>query len=173
MRVNTILVIAILSFQLIYISFSENKNSVECASQSSHSSQHSLSLEDDSYESPVPKRKVERSRSVRAERSERYEKSTEKSTRLVRKRKLKSLESSRSGIEKGQEDEVIRKYCRMECDLCQTKFDKFLDAKSHYRQDHNRAGYILCNNNNCKKRFFRRFRILEHISTHFNPDIFR
>lgn len=68
---------------------------------------------------------------------------------------------------------MIRKYCRMECDLCQTKFDKFLDAKSHYRQEHNRAGYILCNNNNCKKRFFRRFRILEHISTHFNPDIFR
>lgn len=65
----------------------------------------------------------------------------------------------RSSTEIEKEDEQIREFCKMECEICPIKFNYFSEVKVHYRDVHNSNGYISC----CNKKLFKRVRVLEHI----------
>lgn len=67
------------------------------------------------------------------------------------------------------DDELIRNWCDMQCTQCSKMFHRFPEVKTHYRDEHNCNGFITC----CKRKFFRRVRVLEHIGRHINPNLFR
>lgn len=67
------------------------------------------------------------------------------------------------------ENQTIREYFKMNCDVCNQHFENFLDIKTHFRQKHKSTGYLTC----CGKRFFRRGGLLDHISRHVNPNKFK
>lgn len=73
--------------------------------------------------------------------------------------KPQTRSKKRSSIEIKKEDEQIREYCKMECEICPIKFNYFSEVKVHYRDVHNSNGYISC----CNKKLFKRVRVLEHI----------
>lgn len=77
----------------------------------------------------------------------------------VPEEKLTIQSKKRSTTEIENEDKQIREYCKMECEICPTKFDYFSEVKVHYRDAHNSNGYISC----CNKKLFKRVRVLEHI----------
>lgn len=55
----------------------------------------------------------------------------------------------------------------MRCDLCDDiQFSTFLDAKKHYRQDHNITGYLVC----CDKKFMKPKTIDDHFRWHIDPE---
>lgn len=60
----------------------------------------------------------------------------------------------------------MRQYFNMKCDICGVDMDTFRGAKGHYRKLHQQEGYITC----CGKKFFRRFRAVDHTLRHVNPD---
>lgn len=68
-----------------------------------------------------------------------------------------------------EDDELIRNWCEMHCTMCAHTFHRFPEVKTHYRDKHQRNGFITC----CKRKFFRRVRVLEHIGCHINPNLFR
>lgn len=58
----------------------------------------------------------------------------------------------------------------MTCDLCDTKFTLFTEARKHYRDVHNdKNGYIKC----CNVKMKELWMVNEHINSHLNPDAFR
>lgn len=67
------------------------------------------------------------------------------------------------------EDQQIREYFKMNCDVCEDHFETFLDIKNHYKDKHQSVGYLTC----CGKKFIRRGACLSHISRHVNPDLFK
>lgn len=63
----------------------------------------------------------------------------------------------------------IPQYFHMVCDLCEYRFDSWLDAKEHYLQQHNISrAYLKC----CNKKYILRGRILHHVSWHIDPNAF-
>lgn len=68
-------------------------------------------------------------------------------------------------------DDLIRNWCEMQCTICTESFKSFTfkDVKKHYSQKHEVNGFLVC----CRKKFFRRIRVLEHIARHINPREFR
>lgn len=65
------------------------------------------------------------------------------------------------------EDDQIRQFCNMFCDLCTAKqFGNFADANSHYRDCHEIQGYLVC----CNLKIGQRDQLIEHIQIHLNPD---
>lgn len=67
-----------------------------------------------------------------------------------------------------EQDELIRSWCNMQCTQCTKTFYVFPEVKVHYRNEHQSNGFVVC----CNRKFFRRVRILEHISRHINPSVF-
>lgn len=67
------------------------------------------------------------------------------------------------------EDEQIRNYCGLKCEICSEHFETFTDTIAHYRKVHNQRGYIIC----CDKKMFKRFMIVQHIMKHINPEAFK
>lgn len=60
------------------------------------------------------------------------------------------------------ENQQIRNFFRMNCELCDLTFYTMKEATMHYRKQHKQAGYLVC----CDKRFFRRCLALDHINHH-------
>lgn len=67
------------------------------------------------------------------------------------------------------EDQQIRDYFTMNCDVCGDHFNTFLDIQNHFKEKHQIVGYLAC----CGKRLKRRGAVLDHISRHVNPDLFK
>lgn len=63
-------------------------------------------------------------------------------------------------------DELIKKYADMNCDLCSFELESFSQAISHYKSEHNVIGYLFC----CKRKYFNRTKILNHVKIHLNSD---
>lgn len=59
-------------------------------------------------------------------------------------------------------DELFRKNCKMNCEACDQAFETFFDICSHFRRTHKRPGFVRC----CRRKFFQRGQLLEHIQTH-------
>lgn len=115
---------------------------------------------DDQTESSEPDYKpirVKRTTKVRKKSSPKFPK---KSTAIDHVQKKLNMDA---------ENQTIREYFRMNCDVCNEHFENFLDIKTHFRQKHKSTGYLTC----CGKRFFRRGGLLDHISRHVNPNKFK
>lgn len=68
------------------------------------------------------------------------------------------------------DDERIRDFFDLKCELCANRSSTFRDVKQHYRVEHGKErGFVTC----CKRKFFRRGTLLDHLSWHLNPDDFR
>lgn len=55
------------------------------------------------------------------------------------------------------------------CDVCGIDQGTFDQSILHYKQVHNRIGYIKC----CKKKFFKECTVDDHIKWHESPDLFK
>lgn len=105
-----------------------------------------------------------------------YKPTRAKRTIKVTKKSLTKLPKKTAGIDNVQkklkldaENQTIREYFKMNCDVCNEYFENFLDIKTHFREKHKSTGYLTC----CGKRFFRRGGLLDHISRHVNPNKFK
>lgn len=84
-------------------------------------------------------------------------------------KKTTAIDHNQKKLNMDAENQTIREYFKMNCDVCNEHFENFLDIKTHFRQKHKSTGYLTC----CGKRFFRRGGLLDHISRHVNPNKFK
>lgn len=62
------------------------------------------------------------------------------------------------------DDEKIRQTVDMKCDICKFEFDTFSTVLKHFKKNHGIKGYLMC----CGKKYVKRFRLLEHLNSHYN-----
>nr|XP_019533176.2 transcription factor grauzone [Aedes albopictus] len=68
------------------------------------------------------------------------------------------------------EDELIRKYCSLGCELCDFVGATFSKLQVHYKNAHDGAqGFAVC----CTRKFSKKSRLYEHVCVHENPDHFK
>lgn len=60
----------------------------------------------------------------------------------------------------------MRDYFDMKCKICGLELESIRMAKTHYRNDHQQKGYIVC----CNRKYYRRFQAVDHVMQHINPD---
>lgn len=72
---------------------------------------------------------------------------------------------------KSRGDQQIREFLKLTCEICldASIFESFKHLQNHYQCMHNCKGYVVC----CKRKFFRKDRLVSHIINHVNPDAFR
>ncbi|XP_035787906.1 zinc finger protein 845-like [Anopheles albimanus] len=61
-----------------------------------------------------------------------------------------------------QEDDLIRAYYDMKCEICSTELDTFAKLQRHFKKEHSERGYVRC----CEKVLTKRSQVLEHIRMH-------
>lgn len=81
---------------------------------------------------------------------------------------MEPTEKSKQSQKIKEQDDQIREYFNMQCELCSHTFQTFLDARAHYPKAHNVTGYLKC----CSVKIFRRGKLIEHINYHINPNEF-
>lgn len=62
------------------------------------------------------------------------------------------------------DDEKIRQFAVMNCEICAVKLSSMGRAATHYKRAHNQKGYLRC----CGRKFSQRYRLVDHINTHLN-----
>lgn len=67
-----------------------------------------------------------------------------------------------------EEDETIRRHCKLACESCNSTFSTFVDLKRHFRLVHNTKGHLVC----CNRTFLKRQRLVEHVKKVNDPDVF-
>ena len=71
---------------------------------------------------------------------------------------------------RNEHDIFISKHLKnIVCDLCNTNFETFGALRQHFAGVHKQGGYAVC----CNKKFYNRIRLVDHIHSHFNPDLFK
>jgi Zinc finger, C2H2 type/C2H2-type zinc finger/Zinc-finger of C2H2 type len=71
-----------------------------------------------------------------------------------------------------QEQHKINEVCKMQCDVCDYRFQNWTDMKNHYLKEHNNPnGYLICTC--CDLKFRKRFHIFDHIEYIANPEAFK
>ncbi|XP_023302774.2 transcription factor grauzone-like [Lucilia cuprina] len=73
------------------------------------------------------------------------------------------------GKNKKNDQFIAEHFKQMFCDLCGIPFENFLIMQKHFETEHDRKGYLVC----CDKKFFQRYRLVDHLQVHFNPDHFK
>ncbi|XP_065369919.1 transcription factor grauzone-like [Calliphora vicina] len=69
-----------------------------------------------------------------------------------------------------ENDKFITKHFKqMLCELCQVPFENFFAIQKHFSETHQQRGYVVC----CKRKFFDRTRLVDHLHCHLNPDHFK
>ncbi|XP_035780598.1 transcription factor grauzone-like [Anopheles albimanus] len=68
-----------------------------------------------------------------------------------------------------EEDERLKQFYAMACEICSVELKSFQLLQRHCREAHNQRGYVEC----CNQKFFRRFKLIDHLSFHTTPDAFR
>ncbi|KAI8128867.1 Cap-specific mRNA (nucleoside-2'-O-)-methyltransferase 2 [Lucilia cuprina] len=64
---------------------------------------------------------------------------------------------------------IAEHFKQMFCDLCQVPFEDFPAMQKHFTENHKQRGYVVC----CKRKFFDRTRLVDHLHCHLNPDHFK
>ncbi|XP_053674582.1 transcription factor grauzone-like [Anopheles nili] len=89
-------------------------------------------------------------------RNKRYENGLREKTDKRDKLQVESL------AKQVENDQIIKDFFTLECEICSTPLDNFGHLLDHYRDAHNTKGYVRC----CDKQFFRRYILVDHISAH-------
>ncbi|XP_050329811.1 transcription factor grauzone-like isoform X2 [Bactrocera neohumeralis] len=66
-------------------------------------------------------------------------------------------------------DKFIAENTQLNCCICTEQLKDFKELKTHFRQKHQCAGYMIC----CNLRFNKRSLYADHIQLHKNPDFFK
>lgn len=69
---------------------------------------------------------------------------------------------------RAEENALISSTITMSCEECENTFDTFEDLSSHYRETHDCEGFVHC----CSTKFTKRWRLMDHISLHLDPNAF-
>lgn len=72
---------------------------------------------------------------------------------------------------KEKSDAQIKEFVNLVCDICKTstQFNSFKELQEHFNAEHNQRGYVEC----CDKKFYRKDRLMNHITNHIYPDAFK
>lgn len=72
---------------------------------------------------------------------------------------------------KEKSDAQIKEFVNLMCDICKTspQFNSFKELQEHFSSEHNQRGYVEC----CDKKFYRKDRLMNHITNHIYPDAFK
>ena len=65
-------------------------------------------------------------------------------------------------------DEFIAKHIKLKCEICEAESATFIELKHHFTKMHKCNGYIQC----CNKRLDRRYKLVDHIKLHLDPNFF-
>lgn len=72
--------------------------------------------------------------------------------------------------ERADEDEKLRNFYNLKCEVCGAISLTFIELRAHYRTVHSISrGYVKC----CKRKMVNRGALQEHMFWHLNPDAFR
>ncbi|XP_065366827.1 zinc finger protein Xfin-like [Calliphora vicina] len=66
-------------------------------------------------------------------------------------------------------DKIIADNFKIFCNICQSALDNFLSLRRHFKLEHKQRGYARC----CKRNFFTRSLLVDHIHVHLNPEYFK
>lgn len=75
---------------------------------------------------------------------------------------VKNKRIRKGGVQLEEIDKRIQDVCELICELCQRECTNVTEMLEHYRQTHNIRGYVRC----CKKKYFSRGPLMEHIRSH-------
>lgn len=88
-------------------------------------------------------------------------------------------EHLRTRMTKARGDAQIKEFVSLVCVVCDggggntggkpIEYRCFKDLQLHFEKEHQERGYIVC----CDKRFYRKDRLMSHITNHINPDAFK
>lgn len=87
----------------------------------------------------------------------------------AKRRKKGSRNSIKSVDSLMHDDELIRKFFKMECSICDQLLDTHSEAKDHFRDVHNKNGYLVC----CNKKYFKYYLVLQHCAWHLDSTAFK
>ena len=82
-------------------------------------------------------------------------------------KKLTKTQYKRKQLQLNEEN--VRLYFTMSCEMCIATFENFDGAKKHYRSIHKIPGFLRC----CGRKFLRSSAVREHLIHHINPEAFR
>ncbi|XP_065086556.1 transcription factor grauzone-like [Ochlerotatus camptorhynchus] len=83
--------------------------------------------------------------------------------RQARKYNVKTKE------EHEKDEQLVSEFYRMVCDLCGDHLENFSSLDSHFRENHDRSGFVVC----CNKKIFKRCLMVEHMKLHTDPSAYR
>ncbi|XP_053685076.1 zinc finger protein 808-like [Sabethes cyaneus] len=66
-------------------------------------------------------------------------------------------------------DELVLRHHKLSCDLCSVPVKDFRALRLHFQSVHNQLPYINC----CGKKYYKRFRMVQHLQLHIDPEAFR
>lgn len=84
--------------------------------------------------------------------------------------KSKDLEFKKSQAElTAMNEKFIEQHVQLKCKVCGATLATFKDFQRHFRIKHDAPAYIKC----CGVRFYSKQRMVKHIQSHVNPDLFK
>ncbi|XP_058828723.1 zinc finger protein 62 homolog [Topomyia yanbarensis] len=85
--------------------------------------------------------------------------------------KVKPVEIEKKAEKPAEPDAevLVLQHHKLACDLCSVPLKDFKEQRKHYVSVHNEEPYLNC----CKKKFYRKFRMVQHLQLHLDPDAFR
>lgn len=68
-----------------------------------------------------------------------------------------------------EHDKIIAENFQIFCSICQVSLENFIALRKHFREEHNKRGFVVC----CRKKIFTRPVLVDHIHFHMDPNYFK
>lgn len=81
--------------------------------------------------------------------------------------KKSSGKSTKSGNH--ENDKFLMDNFKITCSICQIQTSTFHALCKHFKSEHKQNGFVVC----CKKKFYRRSLLVDHVHQHVNPNYFK